>query len=127
MTGAKALGHISPGAKTAEVFQAHDATQEAYTVAGLDRHAVPDTACRRSLIGERVLKRLEAHVRAAGLYVARRPRVTMFQFRSAGTVKSVEDAAIPCVIGNRKVAFQVAVLPVPGAETPFLMSKELLR
>ena len=96
-------------------------------MAPLDSHGVPDTACRRSLIGEAVLKKLEDRVRQLGDRVVRKPCVSEFKFGNSGLLTSTEVARIPCRIGHRRVVLQVAVLPHPGSHTPFLMSKEMLK
>ena len=109
--------------KNQDVFAESD--YEAH--AALDTHGVPDTACRRSLIGENVLERLEQHVRHEGLTVKRVPGTSTFKFGNAQQLKSHEFAIVPCTIGGRKVVLKLAVLPGAGAETPLLMSKELLK
>ena len=96
-------------------------------VAGLECHGVPDTACRRSLIGESVLDRVEEKIRGRGERVVRRPHVSVFKFGNSGELTSHEVACIPCRIGGRRVIMQVAVLPGSGAHTPMLMSKEMLK
>ena len=96
-------------------------------VAQLDRHGVPDTACRRSLIGAHVLHDLEEVLRGKGKKVTRRKCMSSFKFGNAGELTSREVAQIPCSIGNRQVVLQVAVLPTPGERTPLLMSKEMLK
>lgn len=110
-----------------EVFQ-HDASaQEAYMSAALDRHGVPDTACRRSLIGENVLHRLEEELRISGRRCMRKKGRNVFRFGNAETLCSTEIAVFPIQLGSRRIMCQVAVLPGAGAETPFLMSKEMLK
>ena len=95
--------------------------------ADLERHGVPDTACRRSLIGEQVLKRMERYVMREGNKVIRRPCNMTFKFGNAGNLISKEIALVPCSIAGRRIVLQLAVLPGTGSETPLLMSKELLR
>ena len=95
--------------------------------ADLERHGVPDTACRRSLIGEQVLNRMEQHVIREGNKVIRRPCTMTFKFGNAGNLTSTEIALVPCSIAGRRIVLQLAVLPGTGSETPLLMSKELLR
>ena len=98
--------------------------------ADLERHGVPDTACRRSLIGEQVfefLKRMERFVIHEGNKVIRRPCDMVFKFGNAGNLMSKEVALVPCSVAGRRIALQLAVLPGTGSETPLLMSKELPR
>ena len=95
--------------------------------ADLESHGVPDTACRRSLIGEQVLKRMEQYVVREGNRVIRKPCSMIFKFGNAGNLTSEELALVPCSIAGRRIVLQLAVLPGTGAETPLLMSKELLR
>ena len=114
------------------VFESFTADQEESEasedyVARLDRHGVPDTACRRSLIGEHVLHDLEEHLKGLGRKVVRRKCMSSFRFGNAGELVSHEVAQIPCNIGHRKIVMQVAVLPTPGERTPLLMSKEMLK
>ena len=117
----------------AEFFEAHVADQEPdhfdgeQYMASLDSHGVPDTACRRSLIGEAVLTKLEEKVRLMGDHVVRKPCISEFKFGNSGMLTSKEVARIPCRIGHRRVVLQVAVLPHPGSYTPLLMSKEMLK
>eukprot|EP00435_Cladocopium_sp_Y103_P043962 s1603_g12.t1 len=95
--------------------------------ASLDSHAVPDTACRRTLIGDYVLSLLESRLNEKGLIVTRRREDNEFRFGNAGVLKSSEVASIPVTIGDRHVVVHAAVLPEPGSRTPFLFSKELLK
>ena len=96
-------------------------------IADLSDHGVPDTACRRSLVGASVLDRMEEHVRDLGCRVVRKKGINVFRFGNVESLTSNELAIIPCFIGGRKILIQVAVLPGTGSETPLLMSKELLR
>lgn len=104
-----------------------DSKAEGQYMADLSDHGVPDTACRRSLIGASVLERMEEHVRGVGCRIVRKKGVNVFRFGNAESLTSTELAIIPCFIGGRKILLQVAVLPGTGSETPLLMSKELLR
>ena len=104
-----------------------DSTKEGQYMADLSDHGVPDTACRRSLIGSNVLDRVEEHVKGLGGRVVRKKGLNVFRFGNAESLTSNELAIIPCCIGGRKILLQVAVLPGTGSETPLLMSKELLR
>ena len=115
-----------------EVLSAiHEGAQPVFSksdqAATLDSHAVPDTACRRTLIGDYVLSLLESRLNEKGLIVTRRREVNEFRFGNAGILKSCEVASIPVTIGERHVVVNAAVLPEPGSRTPFLFSKELLK
>lgn len=93
----------------------------------LGQCAVPDTACRRSLIGEYTLGMLERHLRSQGYRVIRRRGKSEFKFGNNETLISWEDALIPACIGGNHVIVRVAVLPLGGSRTPLLLSKEFLR
>ena len=115
-----------------EVLSAiHEGAQPVFSksdqAATLDSHAVPDTACRRTLIGDYVLSLLESRLNEKGLIVTRRREVNEFRFGNAGILKSCEVASIPVTIGERHVVVNAAVLPEPGSRTPLLFSKELLK
>ena len=98
-----------------------------YTAAALETHGIPDTACRRSLIGSNVLARVEEHLSRTGRRVQRKEATSHFRFGNNGSLRSDEVAVIPCCIAGQQLLIQVAVLPGSGADTPFLMSKELLK
>ena len=55
------------------------------------------------------------------------PGTSAFKFGNAQQLKSHEFAVVPCTIGGRKVVLKLAVLLGAGAETPLLISKELLK
>ena len=96
-------------------------------MADLACHGVPDTACRRTLIGEAVLRRMSLVLGKSGLRVRFVAETHDFRFGNAGTLRSVRSAMIPVCIGGKKFVVKAAVLPGTGSETPLLMSKELLR
>ena len=110
-----------------EVFHSEPKTEGQYIAASLETHGVPDTPCRRSLMGAAVLERRESHVNQAGMKVLRKPHATTFRFGNAEVLQSREIPVVPFNLLGRKVVFSVAVLPGKGAHTPFLMSKEMLR
>ena len=95
--------------------------------AGLDSHAVPDTACRRTLIGDYVLSLLESRLAILGYRVTRHCESNEFRFGNAGLLKSSEVAKIPVTIGTQRLVISAAVLPEPGSRTLLLLSKELLK
>ena len=112
-------------------FEVHSSdsnfSNQAEYAASLDSHAVPDTACRKTLIGEAVLSRMELKAKEQGWKVVRKPCRAVFKFGNAGSLTSEEAAIIPCRIGGRKVFLKASVLPGSGAGTPLLFSKKLLK
>ena len=88
---------------------------------------MPDTPCRRTLIGQYALQDMERHVIRTGLRVVRRSEVNSFRFGNSGESTSTEVASIPVCIGGKHVAIHAAVLPASGSNTPFLLSKELMK
>ena len=107
-------------------FEVHE-SQVGSVFAALDEHAVPDTACRKTLIGDYTLRGLECKLGLRGLKVVRRPEKNYFKFGNAGTLTSHEIAQIPVSLGSRRVVIHAAVLPGDGSHTPFLLSKEILK
>ena len=51
----------------------------------------------------------------------------MFRFGNDGCLKTVESVLIPVTFKHRSVVIRAAVLPGRGANTPLLLSKELLK
>ena len=52
---------------------------------------MPDTACRRTLVGARTLLRIEEGLKGQGLSVQRAQVQNAFRFGNAGTLESTED------------------------------------
>ena len=104
-------------------------SDEAYMseCAGLNDHGVPDTACRRTLVGESVLKRMSETLAKSGLRVRYVRERREFNFGNAGVLRTSVTALIPVCLGGKQLAIKAAVLPGTGSETPLLLSKELLR
>ena len=102
-------------------------SEEHSVTADLDEHAVTDTACRKTLVGEYTLRGMEAKLNPRGLRVRRRKEANGFRFGNAGTLISSEGALIPVTMGRSRLIVHIAVLPGTGQYTPFLLSKELLR
>ena len=132
------LGGLEKGLLSPRVFDdAPDAARssDAYMAvcdepveyAPLTTHAVPDTACRRTLIGERVLRGLDEELRKRGLRVRYMSERHEFKFGNAGKLQTQQSVVIPACIGGKLVALKAAVLPEAGADTPLLLSKECLR
>ena len=128
----KEVGHLDSCTGRSDLFEALSSenrvepdqeASEQYD-ADLERRGVPDTACRRSLIGEQVLNRMERYVIREGNKVIRRPCTMTFKFGNAGNLTSTEIALVPCSIAGRRIVLQLAVLPGTGSENPLLMSKE---
>ena len=106
--------------------QDQSAAEDAY-MADLATHGVPDTACRRTLIGESVLSRMSEVLGKAGLGVKVVDEENEFKFGNAGVMRTCKSAIIPVRLGKKQLAIKAAVLPGSGSGTPLLMSKELLR
>ena len=95
--------------------------------ASLSEHAVPDTACRKTLVGAYTLRALELNLNDRSYKIHRRRENNEFKFGNAGVLKSEETAQIPVAIGSRRLVISAAVLPGSGSNTPFLLSQELLK
>ncbi|CAE7889512.1 unnamed protein product, partial [Symbiodinium necroappetens] len=110
-------------------FCKDERSHEAYMTdcADLAEHGVPDTACRRTLVGESVLQRMSEALRQLGLRVRFIRENHEFRFGNSGTLKTKVSALIPVCLGGKQLAIRAAVLPGAGSETPLLLSKELLR
>ena len=126
--------HLFLDEATIDAFEAHvlggggpDFESSPTATASVSDHAVPDTACRRTLIGQYTLHDMERHVLRTGLRVVRRSEVNSFRFGNSGELTSTEVASIPVCIGGKHVAIHAAVLPGSGSNTPLLLSKELMK
>ncbi|CAE7563942.1 TY1B-PL [Symbiodinium natans] len=104
--------------------QGHASGSEAY-MADLATHGVPDTACRRTLIGEAVLQRMSEVLGRVGLQVLFVRERHEFKFGNAGLIQTDRAAIIPVRLGSRQLAIKAAVLPGSGSEAPLLLSKEI--
>ena len=89
--------------------------------------AVPDTACRRTLIGEYTLRELEKHLLSKGYKTIRRSDNCTFGFGNAGILHSKEAVLIPAQIGHSRLLIRAYVLPKSGKWAPLLLSKEFLK
>ena len=98
-----------------------DAPQEA------DVCGVPDTACRKTLVGEYALRCIEGKLRQQGLAVVYSEGSHVFRFGNSETLSTQSVATIPAMLGHHKLLIRAAVLPGKGRHTPLLLSKELLR
>ena len=88
---------------------------------------MPDTACRKALIGEYTLAGLEQCLRGKGFKVEFRDEINEFRFGNSGVVRSDRVVKLPLKFGSVRVDVQVAVLPKGGSHTPLLLSKEFLK
>ena len=93
----------------------------------LKRCGIPDTACRRTLVGETVLDGIEDHLSRRGLKVHRVEDNHDFRFGNNGMLSSTQTALLPASVGGKRIVIKAAVLPKEGKTTPLLMSKELLK
>ena len=87
--------------------------------------AVPDIACRRTLIGAYTLRQLEQHLLSQGLKVARRSEQSEFRLGNEQTLTSTEAVVLPACVNGSRFLIRAAVLP--NSWTPLLLSKEFLR
>ena len=88
---------------------------------------VPDTACRRTLVGAYTLRNIADLLATQGLSVKRARYRSQFRFGNSGTLVSEQIAILPARIGSRVICLKAAVLEGQGSVTPLLLSKELLR
>ena len=88
---------------------------------------VPDTACRRTLVGAYTLSCIERLLAGQGFRIRRASERNDFGFGNNGTLTSEEVAIIPARVGPRIILIRAAVLKGTGSKTPLLLSKELLR
>ena len=93
----------------------------------LNTHAVPDTACRKILVGQQTLEGIENEVKLRGKKVHRFSDKNVFRFGNDGCLKIVENILIPVIFKHRSVVIRAAVLPGKGPNTPLLFSKEFLK
>ena len=93
----------------------------------LGQCAVPDTACRRTLVGAYTLSQLERYLGIQGLKVIRRHESSEFRFGNAETLRSHEIALIPGCLGGKRFLIKASILPGTGRQTPLLLSKEFLK
>ena len=96
-------------------------------IGSLAEHAVPDTACRKTLIGEYTLQGVEQCLRRRGLRVEWVAEENEFRFGNAGLIHAKWVVKIPLKLGSTAVMMHAAVLPEGGARTPLLLSKEVLK
>ena len=71
---------------------------------------VPDTACRRTLVGEYTLRQLERHLRRQGMSVSRTAEISEFRFGNSETLTSHEAVIMPAKLGSQEFLIKAAVL-----------------
>ena len=96
-------------------------------IGSLAEHAVPDTACRKTLIGEYTLQGVEQCLRRRGLRVEWVAEENEFRFGNGGLIRAKWVVKMPLELGSTAVMVHAAVLPEGGARTPLLLSKEVLK
>lgn len=107
-----------------DVFQGQDELRDSNHDQTLIECGVPDTACRRTLVGEETLAGIEDHLRGKGLKVRRARVSSEFRFGNNGTLESHEVALLPAEIAGKRLVIRAAILPNQGRTTPLLLSKE---
>lgn len=88
---------------------------------------VPDTACRRTLVGQETLAQIEKCLKKQGYKIHKAKVSSEFRFGNNGTLMSREVALLPANIAGKRVVIKAAILPEQGRNTPLLLSKELLK
>ena len=137
-----ASSSVQPGgalkkAEFSEVFESHfgdrfEQDSEAYMceqrqACCLSTHAVPDTACRKTLVGEQVLKDMETKLKEKGKRLRFVRESNVFRFGNSECLDTDWTVLIPAQFGHKSVVIRAAVLPHKGSQTPLLLSKELLK
>ena len=82
---------------------------------------VPDTACRRTLVGEQTLGYIADLLETQGLSVRRARSVNSFRFGNDGVLISKEVAMFPARVGGNVFCIKAAVLGGHGSRTPLLL------
>ena len=96
-------------------------------VGALGRVAVPDTACRRTLVGAYTLQLLESHLADQGLKTHRRRAISEFRFGNSETLISRECVILAACVGRHRFLIKASNLPGKGRNTPLRLAKEFLR
>ena len=81
---------------------------------------MPDTACRRTLVGKLTLKGVQDKLKEIG-------RRVIFRFGNNECLETCWGVLIPVKSGSRPVVIKAAVLSGQGERTPLLLSKEFLK
>ena len=93
-----------------DIFEGQDLLSE-----GLDplltSCGVPDTACRRTLVGEETLRGIEVVLRGNGMGVKKAKVSNQFRFGNSGTIQSDESVLLPANVCGNRFVIKAAVLP----------------
>ena len=113
-------GLMSPTSKEetdSTVFQAEEVLSASQVLSGevktpiaLGQCAIPDTARRRTLVGEQTLLQIEEHIGKQGMGIIRKNEKAEFRFGTAETLVSRECAVILARVGNRRL-LRASILP----------------
>ena len=95
-------------------------------VGALGRVAVPDTACRRTLVGAYTLQLIESHLADQGLKTHRRREISEFRFGNSETLIGRECVILPACVGRHKFLIKTSILCGKGRNTSLVLSKEFL-
>ena len=115
---------LSTSTSTSEVLTADIGLTEDSSLAAC---GVPDTACRRTLVGAYTLTCIERLLARQGYQVRKVSESNQFRFGNSGVLSSDEVAILPASLGNRLFLVKAAILRGSGSATPLLLSKELMR
>lgn len=88
---------------------------------------VPDTAYRKTLVGEKVAGKIEKQLFKCGFRPRRVVVRSKFRFGNAGILVSEESVLLPAKIAGKKIVIKTAILPNEGSETSLQLSKKFLR
>ncbi|CAL1167422.1 unnamed protein product [Cladocopium goreaui] len=122
-------GGTSSSSQFSKVFECNFADSDAHGLesymcdaqgahdCSLSTHAVPDTACRKTLVGQQTLEGIENELGLRGKKVHRFDDENVFRFGNDGCLKTVESVLIPVMFKHRSVVIRAAVLPGKGAHT----------
>ena len=108
-----------------DVLSAERAIEDGSFDPVLAQCGVPDTACRRTLVGAYMLRHTASRLATQGLSIKKAKCRNSFRFGNDGTLVSEEVAMFPARIGRRAVCLRPAVLGGYGSHTLLLLSKEL--
>lgn len=95
-------------------------------VGTLGRVAVPDTVCRRTLVGAYTLQLIESHLADQGLKTHRRREISEFRFGNSETLIGRECVILPACVGRHKFLIKTSIPCGKGRNTSLVLSKEFL-
>ena len=93
----------------------------------LAMRGVPNTAYRKTLVGEKVVGKIEKQLFKFGFRPRRVVVRSEFRFGNAGILVSEEPVLLPAKIAGKKIVIKTAILPNEGSETSLQLSKKILR